>query len=109
MVWAAIILFLTTAAAAYVARTYQRDYHAECQRHSDCRLKFANMNMQAQEYLKLSDGWRMRYDSLVEKLRIQAAKPEDGIIHARTSGDVRRSFERELANAELKRERAEEN
>jgi hypothetical protein len=110
MVWATVVLGIWFAIACYVARTYRRDYHSECQRHSDTQFKLAQMNVQAQGYLQTSDSWRTRYDALVEKIRLTASKPkDDSVIHARTSGDVRRAFERELASQEVEREKAMEN
>lgn len=50
-----------------------------------------------------------RYDALVEKLRVQAIKPDDGIIHAKNSGDVRRIFEQQISAQEAKRDRETEN
>ena len=58
---------------------------------------------------EVSDSWKARYDTLVEKLRTQAAKPDDGIIHVRNSGDVRRVFEQEVARSMAAAEKAQEN
>jgi hypothetical protein len=50
-----------------------------------------------------------RYDALVERIRVKAAKPDDGIIHAKNSGDVRRLFEQQVASQQAEREKREEN
>jgi hypothetical protein len=47
----------------------------------------------------VADGWKTRYDDLVEKVRERAKKPDKGVIHARNSGDVRRVFEQEVARS----------
>jgi hypothetical protein len=67
------------------------------------------MTLARDEWEKRCVKVESRYDALVEKLRIQAAKPNDGIIHAKNSGDVRRVFEREVAEQLAKAERELEN
>ena len=56
-----------------------------------------------------ADRAEAKYDALCEKLRLQAAKPDDGIIHAKNSGDVRRMFEQSVAADIAKREKEMEN
>lgn len=54
-----------------------------------------------------ADKSEKRYDALVEKIASKAAKPDDGIIHAKNSGDVRRLFEQQIAA--LERDKQQEN
>jgi hypothetical protein len=50
-----------------------------------------------------------RYDNLVERIATKAQKPDDGIIHAKNSGDVRRIFEQQISAQEAKRDKEMEN
>jgi len=54
-----------------------------------------------------ADRIEAKYDALVEKIASKAAKPDDGIIHAKNSGDVRRLFEQQVAA--LERDKQQEN
>jgi hypothetical protein len=50
-----------------------------------------------------------KYDALVAKTVLEAAKPDNGIIHASNAAAVRRIFEREVSAQELKRDKEMEN
>jgi len=109
MVWAAVILAVLAGLLGWsrvVIALNLRDAQAEL---ADRATKLAEMNIQAQGYLQDSNKWQNRYENLVEKLRLQAAKPDDGIIHAKNSGDVRRLFEQQVNAEQMKREKQQEN
>jgi hypothetical protein len=68
-----------------------------------------NSMLEAERNLEEAKKWRGAYEALVEKLSAKAAKPDDGIIHAKNSGDVRRIFEQQISAAEAKRDKELEN
>jgi hypothetical protein len=57
----------------------------------------AKLGLEVQAEKSRADRSESRYDALVEKIAAKAAKPDDGIIHAKNSGDVRRLFEQQVA------------
>ena len=59
--------------------------------------------------LERAERAEARYEALVAKLSAKAAKPDDGIIHAKNSGDVRRIFEQQVSAQAAKIEREQEN
>jgi hypothetical protein len=110
MVWAAIVFFLTTVAAGYLAHTYRRDFLKECDAHEAMGEQACIYAEQTRDANKRADDAMTRYDALVEKIRIQSSKPkDDGIIHAKNSGDVRRIYEQAVSAEMVKREKDLEN
>jgi hypothetical protein len=78
----------------------------------DCKKKYAFLaRAAAAESVTLLNDARAaaaesvrRYDALVEKVRVSAAKPDNGIIHASNTAAVRRIFEREVSAQERDKE-----
>jgi hypothetical protein len=109
MVGATIVLSILLLAAVYVAWSYRRDY-LTAYGEGLANAALAEKHFAAYEAeQKISSEWKLRYDTLVEKLRTQAAKSDDGIIHVRNSGDVRRVFEQQVAQQMAAAEKAQEN
>ena len=109
MVWTTIGFFLIAMWACYLANTYRRDWQEAQETIDDQESTIGTLSASLTTLENIAKKADARYDSLVEKLRLQAAKPDDGIIHAKNSGDVRRVFEREVAEQLAKAERELEN
>lgn len=68
-----------------------------------------NLKAQFEQQKDRADRAESRYDALVDKIRVQSVKPDDGIIHAKNSGDVRRLFEQQVAAQQINFEKQQEN
>lgn len=109
MVGATIVLSILLLVTGYAAWSYRRDY-LNISGMFDTSEKLADSYRIAFEgEQKISAEWKSRYDTLVAKLEARAAKPDDGIIHVRNSGDVRRVFEQQVAQQMAAAEKAQEN
>lgn len=109
MVGATIVLSILILAVGYSAWSYRRDWLEAVER---CDLTHGNAERHLSAVTaeqKISAEWKARYDTLVAKLEARAAKSDDGIIHVRNSGDVRRVFEQEVARSMAEAEKAQEN
>jgi hypothetical protein len=109
MVSATIILGILLLAVGYAAWSYRRDWLSSAMQ-CEQWMKLADGRQAAYDAeQKISDKWKSSYDTLVAKLEARAAKSDDGIIHVRNSGDVRRVFEQEVARSMAAAEKAQEN
>jgi hypothetical protein len=108
MVWTAIA-FCIAVGNGWLALTYRADWLRVQAVLDERNADAVKLYSRAESEKLRAENAESRYDSLVEKIRIQAAKPDDGIIHAKNSGDVRRLFEREVSAEMVKREKDMEN
>jgi hypothetical protein len=110
MVWAAVIAaIIGWVCCGYCAFRWVsvRDENSTILREATGAM--ATQDEKCEQWKERSEKIQARYDALVEKLRVQAAKPDDGIIHAKNSGDVRRLFEQQVNAEQMKREKSQEN
>lgn len=111
MVWAAVVLGLGW--AAQLAWTMRREvYWRRIVEVKDAKIGVIERAWDELRSKAFGDEERAfkaeaKYDALVEKLRVKAEKPDDGIIHAKNSGDVRRIFEHRIT--QIERDKAQEN